>query len=204
MLLQSFHSCGDQQSHKGADISKNCSLPSETLNTQRKLRFMLDLRNEPHGLQARGLYSCVASSSDKVTAEKSSNMLQESHTLCYIYEMSRSTQREPYFSDPVFGTTKSIFHSSKTQILNSLTNWMESSDSACSGTSTVKRGTSLYALIFIITQPTNMGKVAQRAILACVVSNFLIQMRHIMNSIANIGTLRSDLHVSWHQQKHWY
>lgn len=35
-----------------------------------KLCFMLELRNESYGLQACGLYSCVASSSDKVTPEK--------------------------------------------------------------------------------------------------------------------------------------
>lgn len=33
---------------------------------------MLDLMNESYGLQARGLYSCVASSSDKGAPEKKS------------------------------------------------------------------------------------------------------------------------------------
>lgn len=68
MLLQSFHSCGYQHSHKGANTSKNRSLPSETLNTQRKLSFMIDLRNESYGLPACG--SCMDSSSDKAMPEK--------------------------------------------------------------------------------------------------------------------------------------
>lgn len=58
-------------------------------------------------------------------------------------------QGEPYFSDPVFGTTKSISHSCNTQILNSLiTGWKTQSVLALAPV--LSKEIHLYTLIFIL------------------------------------------------------
>lgn len=131
-------------------------------------------------MQASGLNSSVDSSSDKVTTEKIwyvllrryTNMLQESCATFYIFEMSRNTKKGNLILQilSLVQPNQLIFHSCKTWILNYLIIGQKRvSQSLLWHQYYQKRHISPKAhtlMVFIITLPTNMGKVAYWAVLA--------------------------------------